>query len=419
VVVPLKALAENLITGWPAMGWVAYNLMEKLMLVRISAPWRVLMSVALHNALFFIPVAIAYYGLKGADLGGFLFIQGVFRLAVLVLEVPTGYLADRWSRPAQLRAAALLWIMSMALLFRADSFEALLVAEMVAALSVSLSSGTVQAYLHELLRAEGREAEQATWQGRLFAAAVGAETVASLLGGALFAVWVEAPTLATLACAVLGLAVTFSLPQVPCLPGERRHRNPLTDLWLVAHHSLRVHPRLPWLLLGPWTLFGLTGVLFWAMQGKLTALGLSPLMLGVVMASYQGIKTLLALNTGRLQRLPLSTLTLVMVGLLVMGTLMLLTEVPALIWVGGILAAGVVHAVLRPLVTTVINQEVADHERATVHSVASMVNQLLGAAMMVAAEPLLNHVSLTTLLVGYLLVTLGLAGYPLWRMVRT
>jgi DNA-binding helix-hairpin-helix protein with protein kinase domain len=141
-------------------------------------------------------------------------------------------------------------------------------------------------------------------------------------------------------------------------------------------------------------------------------------MLGVVMASYQGIKTLLALNTGRLQRLPLSTLTLVMVGLLVMGTLMLLTEVPALIWVGGILAAGVVHAVLRPLVTTVINQEVADHERATVHSVASMVNQLLGAAMMVAAEPLLNHVSLTTLLVGYLLVTLGLAGYPLWRMVR-
>jgi MFS family permease len=133
------------------------------MTLNISTPWRLLITVACTNAMFFMPVVIAYYYIKGADLADFLLIQGLFRIAVMVLEVPTGYLADRWSRPLQLKAAAFIWLISMVMLFQADSFNGLLWSEMLAALSVSLSSGTVQAYMHEALRAEGKSHQQAKW----------------------------------------------------------------------------------------------------------------------------------------------------------------------------------------------------------------------------------------------------------------
>jgi MFS family permease len=370
------------------------------------------------DAVFFMPVATLYFATKGVDIAGFFLIQGLFRVAMIVLEIPTGYVADRWTRARQIQLAHVIWVAYTIMLALAHSFGSVLLAEVVCALALSFASGTVQAYLHEALRHEGRAPEQTAWQGRLFAASLAAESAAGLVGGWMFSANPELPMLLTVLFGAVALAVSLSFRNVPRIESPRRHANPLADLALVVHHSLRVHPRLPMLLMGPNMMFGFTGVLFWAIQARLNTLHVSPGMMGAAMAGYFGIKAGLALAAGRIHQRAARHFAPALVALLTVGTGLMLINNPLLVWLGGVLGGGAVHAIGSPINTTLINAEVPDGERATVLSVASMISRSIGAVMLIASGPLLTVVSLQTVLVGYLVLTLALVARPSLRLMR-
>lgn len=383
---------------------------------KLSASWRLMLAVGCIDLMFMVPIVMAYYQLKGVDIGAFLLLQGLFRVAVLLLEVPTGYLADRWSRTAQLTLGAAAWLVGLTLVWQAQSFTGLLVAEIFMALSVALYSGTTQAYLHEALHHEGRGHEEATWQGRLFASSTGAEMLAGAIGGWLFGWWADAPVFGCMLAATIALGLTATLPPLPKHEAKRRHTNPFIDLWLVGLHSLRQHPRLPWLLLGPKILTGFTGLLFWVMQGKLVALQLSPTMLGISFAAFMGVKTCLALMAGRIALLGEVRVMRTLPWLLMVGCLLMTFPNAWLVWMGGVLTAGFIHAVGSPLATTLVNREVANHERATVLSIGGMLSQMVGASLMIMAAPLLKFMSLNQLMLGFLSLVIMMCAYPLWRL---
>jgi MFS family permease len=383
---------------------------------KLSASWQLMLAIGCIDLMFMVPVVMAYYQLKGVDIGAFLLLQGLFRVAVLTLEIPTGYLADRWSRTAQLTLGAAAWLVGLTLVWQAESFAGLLVAETFMALSVALYSGTTQAYLHEALQHEGRGKEEAKWQGRLFASSTSAEMLAGAIGGWLFGWWADAPVLGCMIAATVALMLTATLPKLPSHNATRRHANPFIDLWLVAHHSLRQHPRLPWLLLGPKILTGFTGLLFWVMQGKLIALQLSPIMLGVSFAAFMGVKTCLALLAGRIALLGEVRVMRTLPWLLVLGCLFMTFPNAWMVWMGGVLTAGFIHAVGSPLATTLVNREVANHERATVLSIGGMLSQLVGASLMIMAAPMLEYMSLNMLMLSFLGLVIMVSAYPLWRL---
>lgn len=386
--------------------------------MKMSLAWRVLGMCTARDALFFIPVIVAYYGMKGADIAGLLFIQGIFRFGVLLLEVPTGFLADRWSRNNQLVLAGLLWLVGMVMLFLSTSFAGLVMAELIAALACTLRSGTVEAYLHEVLVAEGKEKDSQQWQGRLFAASMLVQSVASVTSGWLFNLWSEGPVVATVICAVLSLWLSVSLPNIP-RTSEPRHKNPVKDLWLILHWSLREHPKLPWLLAGPPILFGCTALAYWGTQGRLAQLGVTPQSMGLVLSLFLLLKAGISLVTdhviarlGGERRLALALPLILVVGVLLIafGSSMWW------VWLGCVLGAGAVHAIGRPYSVCFISREVKDGERATVLSVGNLMTNLVSGGMLLLAEPLLNYMSLGQLMVWYLVVTLLLAGYPLYRL---
>lgn len=384
----------------------------------LSTPTRLVLAGSLMDAVFFMPVAAMTFALRGVNMADFLLIQGLFRVAMLVLEVPTGFLADRWSRARQLQVAHGLWLLYIGLLTLASSFGAVLMAELVCALAISLASGTVQAYLHEALRHEGRETEQGRWQSRLFALSLAAESVAGLCGGWFFSFNANLPMLLTLLGAVAALGVALTFKNVPRQEGPRRHANAAKDVLIIMHHSLRVHPRLPAILLGPNVMFGLTGVLFWGIQLRLEALGSTPVMIGIAMASYFAIKAVLAWFADHIHGRMAQRFFPVLVGLLTLGTVLMMLPSALLVWLGGVLGGGVVHALGSPVNINLINREVPDHERATVISVASMVSRSLGAIFLVGAAPLLHWLSLSMLMGLYLAVTLTLMGLPRWQAHR-
>ncbi len=139
--------------------FVAFRACTRFML---SAPW-------------FFHFATSVRGLSPTEFG---WISGIFYLGVVVLEVPSGVLADRFGRKPLLVAGAVANVVAFAVLAVAHGFAAFAVGEILLAVGTATVSGADSALLYDRLAAEGREqhypriegAGQAAW---LISTAVG------------------------------------------------------------------------------------------------------------------------------------------------------------------------------------------------------------------------------------------------------
>lgn len=384
-----------------------------------SLPQRIVAMSFARYAQFFIPVSILYYQQKDVSLGDIFMLVAAYRLLLMVLEVPAGYLADRWQRHRQLVFSDILWVIGAIAIMLAHGPYQLFLAFALSAFCDALHSGTAEAYMREALRTEGREHEDTKWQGRLFAAALLAEVVTGFAGGWLYEQWVEFPAALTVVFAAIGLCLSLTFPFVPRV-GAPRHENPVQDLKAVMRWSLHEHPRLPWLIIAPRLLFALTGTLYWALQTRLVELQVTPTWLGISFGAYFLVKTLASLLVDKLHvRAGEARMLLGLMVVLVLGTaLMTIFHTPLIVWMGGVLGAGVVHALGQPLATSLINQEVSDYERATVLSTASLVSGLYGGALLMVMGPMLDRWSFIVVVLALLVITLLLAAYPFYRLLR-
>ena len=328
-------------------------------------------------------------------------------------------LADRWNRHQQLIISTVFWGAQLGVLYTSDGYNGLIVAELMAALAWALRSGTVEAYLHEAIMMKDNNRKSIQWQGRLAAGSLVMQTLASLLGGWLFERWVEGPVLTSLVFAILGIWLSLGLPDISQVRGDY-HLNPFKDVYRILHWSFREHARLPWLLWGPPVLIGSTTIVFWAVQARLILLGISPVWQGVALCSTLLLQAGMAFCMDRLlacygQRALIVALPLMLaVGIMFVA----LSPFALLVWLGGIIGSGAVQAIGRPFNISLINNEVRDSDRVAVLSVGNLVNTLTGAVLLLASQPLLDFFSISQVLISYLIVTLLLAGYPLYQLLK-
>ena len=76
-----------------------------------SAPRWLFIANAFVNMLFVLPVSVLFYEYKGVTIGDFFLIQGISRLFIFVMEVPTGYIGDIFSRKYTVVLGFTTWIL--------------------------------------------------------------------------------------------------------------------------------------------------------------------------------------------------------------------------------------------------------------------------------------------------------------------
>lgn len=115
----------------------------------------------------FLPlIAIFLTTVGGVTLPQLGIIASVTGLVSLILEVPTGYLADKWGHKNSLIFGSLLCTLSVLPYIFMPSFWGGLIGTVVFFVGGSFSSGTVQAFMHETLLSLGRESEYTKIMGR-------------------------------------------------------------------------------------------------------------------------------------------------------------------------------------------------------------------------------------------------------------
>lgn len=231
-----------------------------------------------------MPVIVPYFEELGLTAGEVFEVQAIFGLAVVLLEVPTGYVSDLVGRRGCLILAGVLHGIAFSLLLVVSGFWGVALFEVVAALGVCLFSGTDVALLYDSLEALGEHDERRRFLGlRLFWMQAG-ETLAALVGG-----WIAITGLYQVALwnAIVGwlpLMVALFLVEVPIQRMEGgSHGQNLRRI----RRALFEQDREVRLVLIALVVFGLSTLLaVWAFQGYWEYLQIDVLWFGYLWAGY-------------------------------------------------------------------------------------------------------------------------------------
>lgn len=112
----------------------------------------VLLLRAGQRFMLIAPILVPFFAHYGQDMQQIFLLESFYALMILLLEIPSGYFADRYGRVAVLRAGGLFWSLSWLSLLLVNDFSGLVVFEALAGLGTSLLSGADLALLYDTER---------------------------------------------------------------------------------------------------------------------------------------------------------------------------------------------------------------------------------------------------------------------------
>ncbi len=150
------------------------------------------------------------------DLEGAIQLSGIYYLAVVAFEVPSGWASDRLGRVLTLRLVGVAWIGAFTCwLIGDDRFAIIATGQVLLAIGFAALSGTDVTFHFDTLEALGREDEYADRQSWVASRGLFARAFGVVLGGGLGLIDLRLAFAASLVLAVGQLMVTFQFTEPP------------------------------------------------------------------------------------------------------------------------------------------------------------------------------------------------------------
>lgn len=362
-----------------------------------------------------VPVLIPYYIYHGLNATQIFTIQAAYHVAVLVLEIPSGYLADVVGRKRTLVLGVLFFPASMALYAFTGSFWTFVLAEATMAVANSMRSGCDSALMYDTLIQLDREGEYRQFEGRSFLFTRLGTALASVVGGVLAVRSLHLPFYVNVAtyCLIPPIALTLVEPARK----KREGHSPLLDILHISARCFK-HRRLRWLMLMAALLqaMGVTGV--WSYFLYFRQLHLRLALYGLLFAVFQLASALGSASAHAVSRRigeKASLVSLLGVGLVYIAlgavsspALIALIVPSALLWGFG-----------WPVFMDAFNRLTVSEIRATVLSVASMCASIVFVIMSPLFGKLVDAAGLSVSFIVLGAANLLFGGFFLIMIFRT
>jgi MFS family permease len=334
--------------------------------------WKVYAYKFVSEFYLVVPVLIPYYVSHGLSSTQVFTIQAAYALAVLLLEVPSGYLADVIGRRATLILGAAFMPLGLAVYALTGRFLTFVLAECLLAVANSMRSGCESALIYDTLL-ELKEADHyKKYEGRAILFTRVGTAASAVLGGVAALAFLRLPFLINIATSTLMLPLALSL--VEPKRSKRIAPNPFLDILRIARFSF-THGEIRYLIFYA-ALIGSSGIIaVWASFLYYESLGISVGLFGLIFATFQlssafGSSRAHAIEKAIGMRKALALPLLIGVVFVLAG----LVHSPAVI--PFIIFYSFLWGLSFPLFLDLINRRIESDIRATVLSVAMMAGSL-------------------------------------------
>lgn len=246
--------------------------------------WKIYTYKLLSEFWVIVPILIPYYQSNNLNKTQIFTIQAAYALSILIMEIPSGYLADIIGRRKTLILGALFMPVGIGVYVFTNNFYSFLIAEFIIAVGNSMRSGCDSALVYDTLIELKKESEYKKFEGKSFFYARIGTSVSSISGGLLALLSLKMPFYANMATSMLMLPVALSLiePQRKKLESA----NPLKDILRISRFCF-THPGLRWPMLYGALIrsTGVTGV--WAYFLYYESIGIGIAYFGILFAGWQ------------------------------------------------------------------------------------------------------------------------------------
>jgi MFS family permease len=334
--------------------------------------WKVYAYKLLSEFWVIVPILIPYYESNNLNKTQIFTIQAAYALSILIMEIPSGYLADIIGRRKTLILGAMFMPIGIGVYVFTSSFYSFLIAEFIIAIGNSMRSGCDSALVYDTLIQLKQESEYKKFEGRSYYYARLGTSISSILGGLLALLSLRLPFFANMATSALMLPLALAIiePQRKKLESA----SPLKDILRISKRCF-TNPKLRLFMLFMALIrsTGITGI--WAYFLYYESIGISIGYFGIIFAAFQlsaafGSRQAHIMETKIGQKASLYVLLLIAPVFVLVGLIKTPLLIP-LIFMNAFLLG-----VAFPLLLDSMNRLIESDVRATALSVANMTGSL-------------------------------------------
>lgn len=340
-----------------------------------------------HSFMPIYAVTALFFQSKGISLSQISLLLAINTIPCISLEIPSGIIADRWSRKSLLVIAGLLKTLGFMFWLISNQFVMYAAGYICWGISSAFCSGSKEALLYDSLKYENTEEQFDVIYGRSNFIAKMSGVFACLISGYLSSrIDMEGPLMISIFCSLISTIFAVSLKEVNLYKSQRRKKeSKIRFLCLDELHFFIKRPRVTIIVLLAVFITCTYGVLEEYDQLIVSDLGLSLSAIGLwgaLTCVFEGIGNLLAasIKKGIKKKLHIKRTSMIIAFIGVLGAICIaLTAIIQTLW--ALIFFAIYYflmAVCGVLTEEYIQQKIEEEGRSTVHSIISLFMNLFG-----------------------------------------
>ncbi len=340
----------------------------RLYLIKISKWFNIVM-----------PVVVLFYQDNGMDMQQIFTLKAIYSIAIVTMEVPSGWMADVWGRKKTLFIGSVLGAAGFFIYSFSFGFWAFAVAEIILGAGHAFVSGADSAMLYDGLKASGKTDQYIKHEGRITSAGNFAEAFAGVIGGLLAAISLRTPFYFQFAVAAIAIPAAFTLKEPRVHSTEHIHSVKKLVLniktTLANNHNLRIS-----ILLS--SLTGAATLTFaWLVQPYFIAIGLPVEMYGIFWTALNLTVGVSSVFAHKVEMLFGKKWSLALIILFLSFGYFLTGTVISMWGIGFLFLFYLVRGIATPVLKNYINQYTQSEIRATIFSVRDFLIRIIFAVI--------------------------------------
>lgn len=170
-----------------------------------------------------MPIVVLFYQSNNMGMHEIFVLKAIYSIAIVVMEIPSGWMADFWGRKKTLVLGSILGSAGFLLYSFSYGFWAFVIAEIVLGIGHSFVSGADSAMLYDSLKADDKTDKYTREEGRMTSMGNFAEAIAGVVGGFLAALSLRTPFYFQFAIAAIAIPAALTLIEPKIHSSEHLH----------------------------------------------------------------------------------------------------------------------------------------------------------------------------------------------------
>ncbi len=158
-----------------------------------------------------MPVIVLFYQDNGMGMQDIFMLKAIYSVAIVTMEIPSGWMADIWGRKKTLILGSILGSAGFLMYSFSYGFWVFAIAEIILGVGHSFVSGADSAMLFDSLKADNKTQNYTKLEGRMASVGNFAEAIAGVLGGFLAAISLRTPFYFQFVVAAIAIPAALTL----------------------------------------------------------------------------------------------------------------------------------------------------------------------------------------------------------------